>query len=321
MGSPFNPIRDQVRSEMLSALAGGATLTTNELYSVCPSAVDARDVSRLAYELRKKGLIASGEPVLNALGVRVNSFFMPTTTDPRLEASKPIVVERKIPRTVKAPKPAASNPYTNFRVSKPQEEAPRITRDLPIHLQSATPMSAPAAFTTDPLSYVPDPAAAARRLPPSLQPKEKVMSQEPAPYIVNPPFALEPEAPEDIDSELVDALIGLAHLEPAEMASADVGEIAAAMGKETPKKVCQCLRITSLPPLPKGYIYGGIKVWIEAEHDIGRMTIATHDEGGGVFCSLKGSGRLSFDPGDLVAIGQVADALIKLHESMDADHE
>lgn len=325
MGSPFNPIRDQVRSEMLSALAGGATLTTNELYSVCPSAVDARDVSRLAYELRKKGLIASGEPVLNALGVRVNSFFMPTTTDPRLEASKPIVVERKIPRTVKAPKPAASNPYTNFRVSKPQEEAPRITRDLPIHLQSATPMSAPAAFTTDPLSYVPDPAAAARRLPPSLQPKEKVMSQEPAPYIVNPPFALEPEAPEDIDSELVDALIGLAHLEPAEMASADVGEIAQALKeKKTPEpllsaptnKSCQCLRINNLPPLPEGYVYGGIKVWIEAKHDVGHIIISTHDEGGGPFCSLKASGHLSFDSGDLVAIGKVADALIKLHQEM-----
>ena len=153
------------------------------------------------------------------------------------------------------------------------------------------------------------------------------MSQEPTPYIVNPPFALEPkepEAEEDIDSDLVDALLELAHMEPKDaavddvlaMASADVGEIAAAMGKEEPKKVCQCVRINSLPPLPEGYIYGGIKVWIEARHDVGHLAITTHDEGGGPFCSLKATGHLSFDTGDMVAIGRVSDALIKLHQEM-----
>ena len=321
MGSPFNPIRDQVRSEMLAALAKGAAMTTNELYSVCPSAVDARDVSRLAYELRKKGVIASGEPVLNAIGVRVNSFFLPTTTDPRIEASKPIVVERKIPKTGKSNKPRASNPYAKFTVSKPQEEAPRVTRDLPIHLQSAAP---PVAAESVKLLI------------------EEAMSQEPTPYIVNPQFALEPK---DVDSDLVSALLELAHQEieadsaddllakmvplpqadddddVLAMASSDVSEIAAAMGKEEPKKVCQCVRINSLPPLPEGYIYGGIKVWIEARHDVGHLAITTHDEGGGPFCSLKATGHLSFDTGDMVAIGKVADALIKLHESMGDGHE
>ncbi len=164
------------------------------------------------------------------------------------------------------------------------------------------------------------------------------MSQEPTPYIVNPPFALEPKAPEaeeDIDSDLVSALKGLAEFVPlpqaddddvVAMASADVGEIAQALKeKQTPEpllshhanKSCQCLRINNLPPLPEGYVYGGIKVWIEAKHDVGHISISTHDEGGGPFCSLKASGHLSFDSGDLVAIGRVADALIKLHASMD----
>ena len=154
------------------------------------------------------------------------------------------------------------------------------------------------------------------------------MSQEPTPYIVNPPFALEPKAPEDIDSELVDALLAKMVPLPQDeddddvlaMASADVSEIAAAMGKEVPKKVCQCIKLNALPPLPEGYIYGGIKVWIEARHDVGHLAITTHDEGGGPFCSLKASGHLSFDTGDMVAIGKVADALIKLHESMGEDH-
>ncbi|MBK8872347.1 MAG: hypothetical protein IPN19_15270 [Elusimicrobia bacterium] len=117
------------------------------------------------------------------------------------------------------------------------------------------------------------------------------------------------------------------------MASADVGEIAAAMGKRqevkadydltdlAPKKICKCLKINSLPPLPEGYVYGGIKVWIEAKHDVGHMTITTHDEGGGPFCSLKATGHLSFDTGDMVAIGKVADALIRLHQSMGDNHE
>jgi hypothetical protein len=321
MGSPFNPIRDQVRSEMLSALANGATMTTNELYSVCPSAVDARDVSRLAYELRKKGVIASGEPVLNALGVRVNSFFLPTTTDPRLAAAKPIVVERKIPRTVKGTKPVTGHPFqAPISPRAPQERHERVTRDLPIHLTTMEPQMA-----ADPIHrpY-----------------HEPAMSEDPMPYDTNSDTfsqePMEPEAERDIDDELTSLLSEVEALKPAAdammMASEYVGELTDAMARrreeltrtgvlsETPK-VCQCLRINRLPPLPKGYAYGGIKVWIESEHDVGHLTIATHDEGGGAFASIKAAGRLSFDPGDLVTIGQVADALIRLHEEMGDNHE
>ena len=317
----ISPVREQIRAEMLAALAKGAAMTATELYALCPSATESTEIARIAHDMRRTGKLATGEQVIHPLGMKVNTYCLPTTSDPRIEAAKPIKVERKIKRTAKAPKPAASNPYTHFSISKPQDEAPRVTRDLPIHLQSAAPIAV----------------------------QEAPMSQEPTPYIVNPPFALEPkepEAQEDIDSDLVSALIEMAHQEieadsaddlmakmaplplaednddVLAMASADVGEIAAAMGQrqaET-KKVCQCLRINSLPPLPKGYIYGGIKVWIESEHDVGRLTIATHDEGGGAFASIKASGRLSFDPGDLVAIGNVADALIKLHQDMGDNH-
>lgn len=319
-----SPVREQIRSEMLAALANGAALSATDLFTHCPSAPDSSEIARIAHDMKRSGLLQNGEKVLHPLGMRVFTYCLPTTADPRLEAAKPIKVERKIPKTGKSNKPRASNPYAQFSVSKPKAEAPRVTRDLPIHLQSAAPIAA----------------------------QEAPMSQEPAPYIVNPPFALEPselESLEGVDSELAQALFAMSQMDdelmakmtplpvaddddPVEMASADVGEIAQALKeKKTPEpllshhankgKVCQCLRIHSLPPLPKGYIYGGIKVWIESEHDIGRMTIATHDEGAGVFCSLKGSGRLSFDPGDLVAIGQVADALIKLHESMGDGHE
>ena len=307
-----SPVREQIRAEKLAAFANGALMTATELYAHCPSATESTEIARIAHDMRRTGKLETGEQVIHPLGMKVNTYRLPTDDTPYLDASKPIKVERKIPKTGKSNKPRASNPYAQFTVSKPQEEAPRITRDLPLHLQSAAPIAA----------------------------QEAPMSQEPTPYIVNPPFALEPKAPEDIDSELVDALIGLAHYVDADtadnllglaefvplpqaddddvlaMASSDVSEIAAAMGKEEPKKVCQCVRINSLPPLPEGYIYGGIKVWIEARHDVGHLAITTHDEGGGPFCSLKASGHLSFDSGDLVAIGRVADALIKLHQEM-----
>lgn len=322
----INPVREQLRGEMLKALSNcREPMTTGAIYEQCPSAVDAREVARLAYEMKKSGIIADGGKVLHQLGMKVNSYVM--ASDPRFEAAKPIVVERKIPKTGKSNKPRASNPYAKFTVSKPQEEAPRVTRGLPLHLQSAAPIAADElGEKISPNAPTPD--------------QDPIMSEEPVPYITDPDaFSLEPEEPEDIDSELID-LLAMAHLEPKypeadallakmvplpqadddddvlAMASSDVSEIAAAMGKEEPKKVCQCVRINSLPPLPEGYIYGGIKVWIEARHDVGHLAITTHDEGGGPFCSLKASGHLSFDSGDLVAIGRVADALIKLHQEM-----
>lgn len=302
-----NPVRTQIRQEIVEALADGQPRTAEQLYGLCPSATDASEVSKIAYELRRTGLIAHGDRAKNATGMGVHTYLLAGAEDPRLAAARPIVVERKIVRTGKAPKPAASNPYARFTLGRPQDTPSRVTRDLPMHLQSAAPIAA----------------------------QEAPMSQEPTPYIVNPPFALEPkapEAPEDIDSDLVDALMELAHQKVIEADSAD--DLLAKMAplpvakddesivdkrQDSPKKVCKCLRINSLPPLPKGYIYGGIKVWIESEHDVGRMTITTHDEGDGAFCSLKASGHLSFDPGDLATIGQVADALIQLHE--DCDHD
>lgn len=314
-----NPVREQIRSEIIAALANGAAMSAAELYTHCPSATESTEIARIAHDMRRTGKLDTGEQVIHPLGMKVNTYCLPTTTDPRIEASKPIVIERKIPRTGKAPKPAASNPYARFSIGKPQDATARVTRDLPMHLQSTAPQMA-----ADELGGIISPNSPTTH-------QDHIMSEDPLHYVPDPDaFSLEPKEPdaeEDIDSDLVDALLELAHLEPKDqgvddvlaMASADVGEIAAAIGKrqEAAPKVCQCLRINSLPPLPKGYIYGGIKVWIESEHDVGRLTIATHDEGGGAFASIKASGRLSFDPGDLVTIGQVADALIKLHESMD----
>lgn len=306
-----SPVREQLRSEILATLAHSREpMTTGAIYEHCPSAVDAAEVARLAYELKKKGVIADGGKVLHALGMRVNSYILAShilasPEDPRIDAAKTIVVERKIPRTVKGTKPVTGHPFqAPISPRAPQDRRAAVTRDLSIHLTTTAPQAAAVALD------------------------EAEMSEDPMPYVTEPDTfsqePREPEAEENIDSHLVDALLELAHLEPEAMAAADVGEIAAAMAKkheiplpEAPHKICQCVRINRLPHLPPGYVYGGIKVWIESEHDVGRLTIATHDEGGGAFCSLKAKGHLSFDTGELVTIGHVADALIKLHESME----
>ena len=322
-----NPVREQIRSEILAALADGAAMSAAELYDHCPSATESSEIARIAHEMRRTNLLETGDQVIHALGMRVNTYKLPTAEDPRIAAAKPIKVERKIPRTIKPPKPAPDHPFKARIVAQEAHDgAPRVTRPLPMHLQSTAPrdafpaVSPVAQTTTAPYHHI----------------LETAMSEDPLQYIPNPDaFTMEPSEPEaehDIDDELTSLLSEVAALKPTDdammQASEYVGDLTDAMARrreeltrtgvltETPK-VCQCLRINSLPPLPKGYIYGGIKVWIESEHDVGRLTIATHDEGGGAFASIKASGRLSFDPGDLVAIGQVADALIKLHESMD----
>ena len=139
------------------------------------------------------------------------------------------------------------------------------------------------------------------------------MSEAPMPYITDPdsfnqePMA--PEAEEDIDADLVDALLELEHLEPQEAA---VGEV---LSMASPTNICQCQRAT-LPTLPPGYLYGGLRVWIDNEHDPGRLTLTTVDEGAGAFLTLKARGRLAFDTGELVMLGQVGDELIRLHDRM-----
>lgn len=270
-----SPIREQLRAEILATLAHSREpMTTGAIYEHCPSAVDAAEVARLAYEMKKKGMIADSGKVLHPLGMRVNSYVLASTDDPRIEAAKPLVVDRKITRTVKVTNPVTVHPF----------QAP------------ISPLTTTA------------PQAAASAI------DENEMSEDPMPYITEPDtFSQEPrdpEAEENIDSHLVDALLELAHLEPKE----------AAYGDASPKKSCHCRR-AKLPTLPPGYLYGGLRVWIDSEHDIGRMTLTTVDDGVGAFITIKASGRLAFDTGELVTIGQIADDLIRLHDSMGGEHE
>ena len=258
-------------------------------------------MARVAYELKRKGMIADGGKVLHALGMHVNSYILSDPTDPRIEAAKPIVVERKIPRTIKPPKPAQDHPF-NARIVAQQahDGAPRVTRPLPIHLT-----------TTAPHDVAID---------------EEKMSEEPIPYITDvDTFSqepMEPEADRDIDDELTSLLSEVAALKPDDDAMALASEY---VGDQwtgptiqipedlAPKKHCQC---NSLPILPEGYQYSSVSVKIMSD-DGEVMKIRTLDEGAGAFIEIDTWGKLRFNRGELQTISQVADALIRLHESMD----
>lgn len=311
-----SPVRSEIKNEILAALNGAAqAMTAAQLADVCPSAPDTNEVAKVAYEMRARhGLLEFGdtsqEPGKRAVKTYKLASPEASASFAARVAASAAVVKAQAPKK----KPASwAHPWKQAVIPPKSPKAPRITRPLPSHLQSTTPPPVAIEEPSDAPQADLDAALIAALqdvtadLPKSTY-LEASMSEDPTPYVPDPDaFSLEPsdpEAPEDIDSELVDEL--MEKMVPLPMAEIPV---------ESAPKVCQCLR---LPPLPTGYIWGGIKVWIESEHDIGRLTIATHDEGDGAFCTLKSSGHLSFDPGELVKIGQVADALIKLHESMEA---
>ena len=111
-----SPVREQLRAEILAAVADGQPRTVTQLLEECPSADDAHDIARLAYELTKKDLLVKGDPVINSQNKAVNTYRLPTPSD---------------------------HPWKQYAVTPKQPVEPRVTRDLPIHLQTPEPPPAP----------------------------------------------------------------------------------------------------------------------------------------------------------------------------------
>jgi len=61
-----SPVRSAIKTEILAALnAASAPLTAGQLADICPSAPDANEIARIAYEMRvKKGLLEFGDDAL-----------------------------------------------------------------------------------------------------------------------------------------------------------------------------------------------------------------------------------------------------------------
>lgn len=302
-----SPVREQIRAEMLAALANGALMTATELYAHCPSATESTEIARIAHDMRRTGKLETGEQVIHPLGMKVNTYRLPTE-DPRIEAAKVTNAAPKIMPTRQPAikrKPAPGHPFAApIRPQAAHDSLPRVTRDLPSHLTTQAP---PAPFMADPLSYVPDPEAAARRLPLHLQTQEKIMPEAPADYVTDPDaFTLEPsalEALEGVDSDLAQALFAMSQMD-------DVGEITQAMNN----KNCHCAKIAAPPKMPSGFKYSLFSTEIHSEDDDSYMCFETGGPDSGTI-TLSARGDMTFDLDEINMIPEVAAFLNSLHVS------
>lgn len=73
----ISPTRDQIRAEIMAAVTGGQPKTISALLLECPSAADATEIARLAFELTKKGMLIKGDPVINQQNKAVNTYRLP----------------------------------------------------------------------------------------------------------------------------------------------------------------------------------------------------------------------------------------------------
>lgn len=282
----ISPVREQLRAEILAALASAPMpMTTSSLYQSCPSATHSEEVARVAYELKRKGLIADGGKVIHPLGMPVNSYVLgDASAISRMEAAKPIQAEQQIKPTRQPAikrKPAPGHPFAApIRPQAAHDSLPRVTRDLPINLQSPAPIAVL---------------------------EEATMPEAPADYDIDPDaFTLEPsalEALEGVDSDLAQALFAMSQMD-------DVGEITQAMAK----KHCHCAKIAAPPKMPSGFKYSLFSTEIHSEDDDSYLCFETGGPDSGTI-TLSARGDLTFDIDEISMIPEVAAFLNSLHVS------
>ena len=280
-----SPVREQIRAEMLAALANGALMTATELYAHCPSATESTEIARIAHDMRRTGKLETGEQVIHPLGMKVNTYRLPTTEDPRIEAAKVTNAAPKIMPTRQPAikrKPAPGHPFAApIRPQSAHDSLPRVTRDLPINLQSPAPIAVL---------------------------EEAAMPEAPADYDIDPDaFTLEPsalEALEGVDSDLARALFAMSQMD-------DVGEITQAIAK---RHDCHCAKIAAPPKMPSGFKYSLFSTEIHSEDDDSYMCFETGGPESGTI-TLSARGDMTFDLDEINMIPEVAAFLNSLHVS------
>ena len=115
-----SPIRDQARTEILAALAGGEFMSIDQIFDRCPTLSDRGELARLAYDLCRNKTLEKGEQITNKQNKLVNTY-----------------------RLGHGHTPSADHPWKQAAVTPKHPVEPRVTRDLPIHLQTPEPPPAP----------------------------------------------------------------------------------------------------------------------------------------------------------------------------------
>lgn len=211
-----SPVREQIRAEMLTALAGGDAMTVEGLFEKCPTAEDTKELSRIAFEMCGKGLldktaaINSRNKICNAYQLtpqgraRATGYPGPTFLDTSAQA---IAIPRRV-----APGP---HPWHQAVVPPKEPQEARVTRPLPLHLQNVREPPAPAEIATD------IDAQLIEELRLKTNPPEKDMTEETAAYEAPiPAFVLDTQVEQDM-AEALDKDEEAAHLEAARLAIVD----------------------------------------------------------------------------------------------------
>lgn len=111
-----SPIRDQARTEILAALAGGEYMSIDQIFNQCETIGDRGELARLAYDMTRNGTLEKGEQILNKQNKAVNTYRIGTGHTP-----------------------SADHPWKQATVTSKQHVEPRVTRPLPVHLQTPIP--------------------------------------------------------------------------------------------------------------------------------------------------------------------------------------
>ena len=196
-----NPTRDQARIEILAALASGEYMNIDQIFDSCPTLDDRGEMARLAYDMTRNGAIVKGEKMLNRFNKWVNTYCISSDSD-----------EKKLGEN--------NHPWKQAAVTPKEAKEPRVTRDLPVHLQTPIP---PVFAAQEGVECPPEECLDQELIEAIAQLKEEdeIMTEETAEYMTNEEELSDALArDEDIEADaaleasrlaIVDAMLAYAH--------------------------------------------------------------------------------------------------------------
>ena len=214
-----SPVREQIRAEMLTALAGGDAMTVEGLFEKCPTAEDTKELSRIAFEMCGKGLLDK-TAAINSRNKTCNAYQLTPQGRARATGYPGPTFLATAEQAIAIPRRVAPGPHPWHQAVVPPKEPQeaRVTRPLPLHLQS---QEEPVELTDSPVDID---AQLIEELRLETNPPEKDMTEEAAEYEATiPAFVLESQVEQDM-AEALDkdaAQHEAAHLEAARLAIVD----------------------------------------------------------------------------------------------------
>ena len=196
-----NPTRDQARIEILAALASGEYMNIDQIFDSCPTLDDRGEMARLAYDMTRNGAIVKGEKMLNRFNKWVNTYCISSDSD-----------EKKLGEN--------NHPWKQAAVTPKEAKEPRVTRDLPVHLQTPIP---PVWASQEGVECPPEECLDQELIEAisQLKDEDEIMTEETAEYMTNEEELSDALArDEDIEADaaleasrlaIVDAMLAYAH--------------------------------------------------------------------------------------------------------------